>query len=100
MSLWFDLLLLGYALQRVQSDCIFTANHATKILTSLRRQHVMFLDGQLQGVTLLPDDVVNAFDDVADCEVHSVCLAQPLAQLPCLSEESARVDPLSWALVD
>ena len=68
-------------------------------LTGLRGQHVMILERELHRLTLLSDDVVDALHYVAHCEIHSVCLAQSLAELSCRCEKLSRVDPLRWDLI-
>jgi hypothetical protein len=60
----------------------------------------MILDRQFERLTFLPDNVVYTFDDIADCEVHSVCFTESLAKLSRCPEELACIDPLLGTLID
>ena len=60
----------------------------------------MILDRQFECMTLLPDNVVNALDDIADGEVHSVCIAESLAKLSRCPEELTCIIPLPGTLID
>jgi hypothetical protein len=60
----------------------------------------MILDRQFEAMAFLPDDMVNTLDDIADCEIHSVCFAQSLAKLSHCPEELSCIDPLRRTLVN
>lgn len=59
----------------------------------------MILNGEFECMAFLPDNVIDALDDIAHSEVHLISLTQLLSELPHRYEELPGIDPLCRALI-